>query len=217
MSWPKRIAYIVKNHFFESYVLDHKLNFETNRLFTKEIDIEIQKFQAKMSSNDLTSYINETFGTKFEVYQIKYRVERSLEAIFGRPDEDAFIFVKLAQNDVNSGNGGFFAIETGENNCFLKALYISSVMLTYTNFFLDIVIIDTTYKRNRFSLPLVNVIGINNIGQNILMAFGFLNDETALSYDWFFKNLRMAWKRDPQNIITDDCSELQQGKFFHYF
>ena len=49
--------------------------------------------------------------------------------------------------------------------------------MTYSNFFLDIVIIDTTYKRNRFSLPLVNVIGINNLGQNILLAFGSLNDE----------------------------------------
>jgi len=61
-----------------------------------------------------------------------------------------------------------------------------------SEYFLDIVIIDTTYKRNRFNLPLVSVIGINNLEQNILLAFGFLNDETTTSYEWFFANLRKA-------------------------
>ena len=164
-----------------------------------------------MSPNDLTSHINKIFHTNFEVYQMKYKVEKYLQTAFGKPEEDAFKFVELARNEINSGNGGFFAVEKDDNQKFLKSIYISAVMMTYSNFFLDIVIIDTTYKRNRFSLPLVNVIGINNLGQNILLAFGLLNDETTLSYEWFFKNLKMAWNKDPQNIITDDCAELQQG------
>jgi len=46
-----------------------------------------------------------------------------------------------------------------EQNQFLRGLFISSTMLKYSTSFLDIVIIDATYKKNRFSLPLVNIIG----------------------------------------------------------
>ena len=50
-------------------------------------------------------------------------------------------------------------------------------MLIYSRYFLDVVIIDSTYKRNRFNLPLVNIIGINNSGQNILLAFSLLQEK----------------------------------------
>jgi len=88
-------------------------------------------------------------------------------------------------------------------------------MITYSNYFLDIVIIDSTYKKNRFNLPLVNIIGVNNFGFNILLAFGLLSDETAESYTWLFEKLKESWKKDPKVIITDDCESIQKGIFFY--
>ena len=56
----------------------------------------------------------------------------------------------------------------------------------YSQYFLGVAIIDTTYHRNRFNLPLVNVIGISNFGQTIMLAFGLLSQETSQAYTWFF-------------------------------
>ena len=62
--------------------------------------------------------------------------------------------------------------------------------------FLDMVIIDATYKRNRFNMPLINVVGVNNYGRTILLAFGLMDDEKANSYDWLFKSLKEIWKKN---------------------
>ena len=63
-------------------------------------------------------------------------------------------------------------------------------MLLYSKFFLDIVIVDATYWRNRFNLPLVNIIGINNYGRNIMLTFSLLSNETLEDYKWLFSELK---------------------------
>ena len=84
-------------------------------------------------------------------------------------------------------------------------------MFKLSEYFLDIIIVDMTYKRNRFNLPLVNIIGIDNYGHNITLAFGLLTNERIESYTWFFKELKTVWKENPLNIITDDSSEIIEG------
>ena len=42
----------------------------------------------------LTEWINAKFGTKFDSYQIEYRVNKLLRALAGKPHEDAFKFVE---------------------------------------------------------------------------------------------------------------------------
>lgn len=61
-------------------------------------------------------------------------------------------------------------------------------------------------------MPLVNIIGINNYGHNVFLAFGLLTDEKKDSYEWLFEQLRKAWNKEPENFITDDCAEIQKGK-----
>jgi len=73
--------------------------------------------------------------------------------------------------------------------------------------------VDSTYRRNRFNLALVNVLGINNLGKNIILAFGLLGSETKESYAWFFSELKKAWgRKDPKSCITDEEEAIQQGK-----
>ena len=70
---------------------------------------------------------------------------------FGVPDIDAYNFSEMTEK-ASKENGAFFAIKlhTSNNNQFQRALYLSPDMLEYANYFLDIVIVDATYKRNRF-------------------------------------------------------------------
>ena len=73
-------------------------------------------------------------------------MKKILELTYGKPDADAYAFMELAREDVTQ-NGGFFQIEVDEGERFKNALYLSSIMLDYANFFLDIIIIDSTYKK----------------------------------------------------------------------
>jgi len=160
---------------------------------------------------DLTDHINRKFDTSFEDYQISYRVDKFLRATFGTADEDAYYFVNLAQENV-SQDGGLFKMEVNAENQLIRALFVSNVMYQYSQIFLDVVVVDATYKRNRFNLPLVNIIGINNAGSNILLAFALISNEKSDSYDWIFLNLKNCWKKSPLNIVCDQCPSINQGK-----
>jgi len=134
-----------------------------------------------------------------------------LEQNFGKPNEDADSFIKIIETDINT-NGGFYDILLDKDNRLQKVLYISKQMLEYSEMFLDIIFVDSTYRRNRFNMPLFNVCGINNFGKTIMLAFAVLNNETKETYDWVFSGLRRAWKSNPAYIISDESQEIIHGK-----
>jgi len=68
-----------------------------------------------------------------------------LQLSSGKPDLDVYKFVNLAEKEANE-KGGFFSMEVDSENIFQRSLYISDIMLTYSKHFLDVVIIDSTYK-----------------------------------------------------------------------
>jgi len=178
-------------------------------------DIDLLKGQIK-TFGKLTKLINTKYGTNFITSQIKYQVDRLLKINFGNPQKDAYSFINLAKEE--AAKNGFFQYKTNSSNQFDRAIYLSETMLLYSKYFLDIVIVDATYKRNRFNLPLINVIGINNHGQNIMLAFGLVSNETSEAYNWFFAELKNAWgNKKPSNFIIDDCAAMKQGIYSSFF
>jgi len=192
-------------------ILDHNLDYEEADKFTNEIEHEISMLKGKMKTiNGLTKHINKKFKCHFPVHRIQYKVNKLLQETFGKPEEDVNRFVEIALTDVKN-NGGFFYFETNQQGQFSKSLYVSKTMEIYSKKFLDVVIIDSTYKRNRFNLPIVNILGVNNLGQNILLGFALLTNETKESYDWIFKKLKLIWKKDPINVICDECQAINSS------
>jgi len=51
----------------------------------------------------------------------------------------------------------------------------------------DIIIIDTTYKTNKFNMILCFVLGVNNEGQSIILCQSLFNNENLETFNWFFK------------------------------
>lgn len=200
------LVYSVKSCFLEH---NHQLNYSPKDEFTEEIVQKIDKLKGNTKSlKDLQEVINRDFNTKFEYYQIVYQVN---EQNFGKPNEDADSFIKIIETDINT-NGGFYDILLDKDNRLQKVLYISKQMLEYSEMFLDIIFVDSTYRRNRFNMPLFNVCGINNFGKTIMLAFAVLNNETKETYDWVFSGLRRAWKSNPAYIISDESQEIIHGK-----
>jgi len=190
--------------------LDHQLTCKAKSLFNKQIDQEMYLLMGKTKTIQLLmEIINKKFATKFNLEQIKYRVLKLLNSN-RHPDNDAYDFVEIAKNCPNS----FFSYELDEENRFQKSLFLSDVMLIYSSKFLDIVIIDSTYKRNRFNLILVNIIGIDNYGRNIMLGFGLLDNETSLSYEWLFRELKKNWNESPLNFVVDECDSIKNGNIF---
>ena len=195
---------------------DHTLDFQKRDTFTEKILKEINLLKGKTQTiSTLTEVLNKKFQTEFSVLQVKYQVNKILLETYGYADEDAYRFIQLAKEEASKE--GFFCSKLDKNQRLFQAIYLSKSMLLYSNYFLDLVIVDATYRRNRFNLPLVNVIGVNNFGHNIMLAFGLVSNETSNAYTWFFFKLKEAWKnRKPINFIIDGSKEMREGKS-HFF
>ena len=211
------IEYQLETYYAEH---NHNLSLNTKNIFTPEVIKEVDLVKGCCETyQDVCEYINKKFQTNYTYQQISYQIGKLIDQNLGIPSEDANSIVEEIKKDVQL-NGGYYDIELGNKDQLQKIIYISSHMLKYSEYFLDLILVDATYRRNRFNLPLINVCGVDNFGRTIMLIFALMNDEKALSYKWFFQRLKNAWNQDPKCIISDECAEIINGFllfFIFYF
>nr|XP_011462987.1 PREDICTED: protein FAR1-RELATED SEQUENCE 5-like isoform X2 [Fragaria vesca subsp. vesca] len=99
-------------------------------------------------------------------------------------------------------------MESDEENKVTRCFWADSISRRAYSFYGDVVIFDTTYNTNRYGMIFAPFTGVNNHGQTIIFACAFLNDETADSFVWLFKEFLNAMpgnasENAPTMIITD--------------
>ncbi|XP_040256240.1 protein FAR1-RELATED SEQUENCE 5-like [Aegilops tauschii subsp. strangulata] len=72
----------------------------------------------------------------------------------------------------------------------------------------DCVTFDTTYKTNKYHMPLGVFVGTNHL-QTTFFGFALIRDEDADSFKWLFKTfLRCMRGKAPTCILTDQCPAM---------
>jgi len=83
-------------------------------------------------------------------------------------------------------------------------------MLENYDKFGDIIIVDATYRVNKYKLPLVLFTGFDYRGKNVLLGVAIVNDETEETYDWVFRSFfKLHLQRMPKIIVTDHDLAIQ--------
>ncbi len=76
----------------------------------------------------------------------------------------------------------------------------------------EVLIMDCTYKTNRYKLPLLVISEVTALNTSFYIAFAFMLHETAEDYIWVLKQLNAVYRRlninDPEVNITDRDSGL---------
>ncbi|XP_025635762.1 protein FAR1-RELATED SEQUENCE 5-like [Arachis hypogaea] len=76
----------------------------------------------------------------------------------------------------------------------------------------DIIAFDTTYKKNKYSCPLVIFSGVNHHNQTIVFAAVLIVEETTDTYIWLVRQLMFAMKgKTPTSIITDGAMVIRNA------
>ncbi|XP_015969902.1 protein FAR1-RELATED SEQUENCE 5-like [Arachis duranensis] len=76
----------------------------------------------------------------------------------------------------------------------------------------DVIAFDTTYKKNKYSCPLVIFNGVNHHNQIIIFAAALIMDETTDTYIWLLRHLIFAMKgKTPTSIITDGAMTIRNA------
>ncbi|XP_026430308.1 protein FAR1-RELATED SEQUENCE 5-like [Papaver somniferum] len=76
--------------------------------------------------------------------------------------------------------------------------------------FPQVLILDCTYKTNKYEIPLMNVVGHMSTKSPFTIAFCFLHDELKESYVWALEQVKLIIREDalPKVMLTDQEAAL---------
>lgn len=71
--------------------------------------------------------------------------------------------------------------------------------------FPHVVIIDATYKTNKYNMPFVEIVGVTSTHKTFCIAFAFISEEKTKNYKWVLECLKLTLneRMHPRVIITD--------------
>ena len=71
----------------------------------------------------------------------------------------------------------------------------------------EVLVMDCTYKTNRFNMPLLDIVGHTAIGTTFYIGFAFVDREKENRYTWVLDQLKSLFRslgiRDPSVVVTD--------------
>ncbi|RYO85590.1 hypothetical protein DL764_009150 [Monosporascus ibericus] len=81
--------------------------------------------------------------------------------------------------------------------------------LIYLRAYPEILLLDCTYKTNKYGMPLFDMIGVDATGRSFCIAFAFLSGEAEEDYAWALERLKTLYEQYggilPSVILTDRC------------
>jgi len=174
---------------------------------TPSMKKEIAKYHKYSNVTEIKASLENSFSCKLD-YWVVYREFRKQFPRLGASDCYKFLdFIRknecLYEDDIN---------EDDQSLC--KLLFLTPKMLRNYKKFHDILLIDTTYNTNFYSIPLVVLSGIDNNFKNIVFAFALINNESKETYQWvlnsFFKHVG-----DKCTLVVSDsdnalCSAIKE-------
>ena len=68
----------------------------------------------------------------------------------------------------------------------------------------DVIVFDNTYKMNRYGMPFIPFVGLNNHRKTTVFGCAIVSDETEQTYVWLLQTfLRSMCQKMPKSVITD--------------
>ncbi|XP_028759539.1 protein FAR1-RELATED SEQUENCE 6-like [Neltuma alba] len=115
-------------------------------------------------------------------------------------------FCRMKLTNPNS----FYLFDIDDDGQLRNVFWVDARSRVCYSYFNDTVIIDTTCLANKYEIPLISFVGVNNHGQSVLLGCGFLGYEKVDNFVWIFN----AWLKcmlgcPPHVVITDQCERLQ--------
>ncbi|XP_071683412.1 protein FAR1-RELATED SEQUENCE 5-like [Lolium perenne] len=76
----------------------------------------------------------------------------------------------------------------------------------------DYISFDTTFSTNKYGLPFVPIVGVNNHGSTVLFAVALLKDQTTDTFIWVLETFVQAMGgKEPKTIITDQDKAMKKA------
>ncbi len=129
-----------------------------------------------------------------DIYNARHRL--LIDALGGQTPIQA-LFAQLTTDDFM---WEFKACAAGNiTHLFFASLSSLDLVKSYP----EVLLLDCTYKTNRFGLPLLNITGITGLGTSFYLAFAFIKAEAERDITWVLEQLAKILPR-PLNVFVTD-------------
>jgi MULE transposase domain len=144
-----------------------------------------------------------------DVYNVQKQVR--LESLNGKTSTESLIAA------ISKGQYKYsYKTSTDGRVTYLFFAHLHSIILL--NKYPEVLLLDCTYKTNRFKMPLLNIVGSTCTNKTFYISFCFMADETEESYRWALTQLHGLFSPDrvPEVMVIDrDLALLNAiGKVF---
>jgi len=173
----------------------HELKLKREQLTPLMIE-EIKNFKQNTSVIQIKEFLEQRFKVDLS-YKSVYNEFRKIFPLLGPND---------AQNFTNWCEKNNFIVEKvidEDNRNYTKLFICSQLMKAHFKAYGDVVIVDSTYRVNRYKLPIVLFSGFTHSGRNCLFGIGVVNDETENTYNWLFSSFFKTHRNLSKIIVTD--------------
>ena len=199
-----------KNYSLTTYVIQHNHPLITtnemksiNKMSTP-IKTTIKDLAGKLkTTKELTEYVNKQHNIKANYHQIYYQENKSYAEEYGNFKDDAKMLLEVCEEDLHLHLGKYKHCLNTDNQL-VNFIYSSKEMEEVYRRFNDLLIIDTTFKKNRFNMPMINFVNIDEYGFSKVVAFGFISNEKEESFDWILEQFHGFMTLKPPKIIYTD-------------
>lgn len=98
----------------------------------------------------------------------------------------------------------FYAVQGDNDHSVGNIFWVDATSRMNYSYFGDAVILDTTYRTNRYRVPFASFTGFNHHGQPVLFGCALILNESESSFIWLFRTWLQAMSgRHPVSITTD--------------
>jgi hypothetical protein len=109
-----------------------------------------------------------------------------------------------------------YHFHTYSDGTFARLLVFERGSLEILQLNFEVLLVDSTYKTNRFGMPLFNIVGVTAINTSFFVGFCFLDAEDTESFQWVLERIQDLYKelgmRHPTIIISDCDTALLDGR-----
>ncbi|CAN1339774.1 Protein FAR1-RELATED SEQUENCE 5 [Linum perenne] len=143
---------------------------------------------------------NKVGYTKKDLYNLSYKIRRKFRIHRG----DASSALTYLMSRKNDGKQFFMEYTKSDDNKLLNLFWADSMSIADYDCFGELLAFDTTYKKNKYNMPLVIFAGVNHHFQTCLFGSALLENENATNYIWVLETLAKAMGgKKPDAVVTD--------------
>jgi hypothetical protein len=175
-----------------------------HRILSTEDSSQVARLSnAGVASKDIRTYMRQNSGSIATQQDIYNRI-----ADARRKASEGQSTIQALANQLDR-EGFWSRIQFDAEGRVTAVIFAHPDSLAYLQTYPDVLLLDCTYKTNKYGMPLLDMIGVDACQRSFCIAFAFLSGEAEDDYLWALNRLKSLYEvcntRLPSVVLTDRC------------